>query len=86
MIREARRGIWCDYCKDHYGKDKTGQWNLKAMKQAWVTITSTSNRGKGIKRSYCRECVDQVTQWYDGSLFTLNAQVDLAKAGEVLHV
>jgi hypothetical protein len=86
MIREASRGVWCDYCKDRYGKDRTGQWNLKAMKQAWVTITSESERAKGIKRSYCRECADLVTRWHDGSLFTLNAQVEAAKTGEVLNV
>ena len=86
MIREAAKGIWCDYCKDHYGKAKDGSWNLKAQRQAWVTIISESQRAKGIKRSYCRECAEQVSQWHDGSMFTLTMQVDLAKAGEVLHV
>jgi hypothetical protein len=86
MIREAAKGIWCDYCKDRYGRDKTGQWSLKAMKQAWVTIISESERAKGIRRSYCRDCADAVTNWYDGSMFTLTMQVEMAKVGEVLNV
>ena len=86
MIREAAKGIWCDYCKDHYGRAKDGSWTLRAMTQAWVTITSESQRAKGIKRSYCRPCADAVTNWYDGSMFTLSMQVEMAKAGEVLNV
>ena len=87
MIREAVRGVWCDYCKDKYGWNaQLRDWNLKAKKQAWVTVVSESQRGNGIRRSYCLECANEITTWHDGSIFTLNQQCEAAKAGEVLHV
>lgn len=87
MIREAARGVWCDYCKDRYGWNaQLKDWNLKAKAQAWVTIVSESERGKGNNRSYCLTCANDLTIWHDGSVFTFNQQADLALAGEVLNV
>jgi len=74
MIREANRGIWCDYCKDQWGK-LGNNWHPKAMTQAWVTIYSQSPKSKGQKRSYCNPCATSLMQWPTGELFTLNQMV-----------
>lgn len=77
MIREANRGIWCDYCKDQWGKvgSHPQRWHEKAMSQAWVTIYSQNEKSKGQKRSYCNPCATTLMQWPTGELFTLHAQV-----------
>ena len=78
MIRRAYLGVWCDYCKGRWGKNK-GQWHPNAMRQAIVTIESRLAKSKGLERSYCRECMDEVQSWPDGSTWTLPEQVNYAK-------
>ena len=56
-ILKAAKNVWCDYCKDQWGKNKDGSWHTKAMKQSWVTIVSESHKAKGQVRNYCLECV-----------------------------
>ena len=85
-IVKAASGVWCDYCKAQYGKDRYGQWNLKAQSPAWVTVVSELAKSKGQVRHYCRRCVDEIEQWPTGELFTLRAQVDYSHGIEVLHV
>lgn len=57
MIKEAPRGVWCDLCKEQYGRSKTGQWNAKAQAQAWVIEVSEGVRAKGLTRARCFACV-----------------------------
>jgi len=75
MITRAALGVWCDYCKGRYGKNRDG-WLLKAMTPAVVTVLST--RFAGRSRSYCKSCMDEVQAWPDGSTFTLPQQVEYA--------
>ena len=81
MITRAALGVWCDYCKGRYGKDRNG-WLLKAQTPAVVTVISTHFAGRS--RSYCKACMDEVQAWPDGSTFTLPQQVTYAN--EVLSV
>ena len=83
MIRRALNGIWCDYCKSRYGKNKDGSWNQNAMAQATVTIISTTKRSKGVTRSYCRKCLDEVQNWPDGTVWDIPSQVKFAEAMNV---
>ena len=83
MICRALNGIWCDYCKSRYGKNKDGSWNQNAMAQATVTIISTTKLSKGVTRSYCRKCVDEVQTWPDGTVWDIPSQVKFAEAMNV---
>ena len=64
MITRAALGVWCDYCKGRYGKDRNG-WLLKAQTPAVVTVISTHFAGRS--RSYCKACMDEVQAWPDGT-------------------
>lgn len=76
MIRRSYMGVWCDYCKLEWGKLKSGQWHPKAQAQAVVTIESSN----GLERSYCRKCMDEVSNWPDGTTFSVVDQVNYANA------
>ena len=82
-ITKAAHNVWCDYCKDAWGKNKDGTWHTKAMKQSWVTIHSTSPRSKGQVRHLCLECVragEKASGW------TLSQQVAYANGLVSLYV
>jgi hypothetical protein len=83
MIRRALNGIWCDYCKSRYGKNKDGSWHENAMAQATVTIVSTLPQSKGVTRSYCRKCLEDVQNWPDGTIFDIPAQIRAAESMNV---
>ena len=56
-IVKARSGTWCDYCKNRFGtKISLGQ------QPAVVSIISEV-RKKGTVRSYCNDCMLQITHW-----------------------
>jgi hypothetical protein len=50
------------------------------MAQAFVTIFSTLPQSKGVTRSYCRKCFDEVQKWPDGTIFDIPAQIRAAEA------
>jgi hypothetical protein len=56
-IHKANGKVWCDYCKDKWGKNKDGSWHEKAQVKAWVTIASEGAKSKGQVRHYCHPCV-----------------------------
>ncbi|MEI6845238.1 MAG: hypothetical protein WCK79_08090 [Actinomycetes bacterium] len=56
-VAKSARNVWCDTCKDAWGKNKDGSWHTKSMKQSWVTIMSELPKAKGQVRHYCLECV-----------------------------
>ena len=78
MMTKARAGIWCDYCKSHYGKNRDGSWSDKAQRPAAVTITAELARSKNRTTSYCFDCIAEVSAWPDGSTFTLVDQLAYA--------
>ena len=56
-IVKARAGVWCDLCRYRFGtKSQFGQ------KAASVTVIS-ERRARGQYRSYCNDCLLQVTHW-----------------------
>lgn len=71
MIRKATSGVWCDYCKAAYGKDKSGEWKAKAKTQAEWTIEKT-RKGSNVDRHLCTACAYFVS--FDGT-FTIWEQV-----------
>jgi len=71
VIRKASPGIWCDYCKAAYGKDKSGQWKEKSKTQADYTIEKT-RKGSNVDRHLCTACAYFVS--FNGT-FTIWDQV-----------
>jgi hypothetical protein len=71
MIRKATPGVWCDYCKAAYGKDKSGEWKVKAKKQADWTIEKT-RKGSNADRHLCNACAYYVSE---NGTFTIWDQV-----------
>ena len=85
MITTAKAGVFCDYCKDAWGGRRVNgvfTWHEKAQRQAVVTITSVTIKAKGTVRSYCGECRNLVSNWPDGTVFTLAEQVEAAIKAE----
>lgn len=86
MMRPALAGIWCDYCKDQWGK-VAGQWHAKAMTQAHVTIFSELPQSRAGQRSYCKRHMDEVCNWPDGLIYTFQDQIaDALARKEPIHV
>jgi hypothetical protein len=84
VITKARSGVLCDYCKDAYGwyfdtETKKNRPHPKALKQAFVTITSETSPKEPVIRSYCYSHVQELSTWSDGSIWTLEEQVKFAK-------
>jgi hypothetical protein len=77
VIGRAASGVWCDYCKAAWGQINN-QWHEKAKTPAWVSITSTSLRSKGIIRSYCWDHALYLTEGLGNETFSFDDQV---KAG-----
>jgi len=63
IIKNTNPGIWCDYCKSRHGKHKDNTWKLEAQVPALWIIVSETPRSKGIKRAYCRNCINTVQHW-----------------------
>ena len=83
-IVKAKSDTWCDNCKDAWGqiKNSTGQtiWHKNAIRQAVVTtISETHLKGEPIVRSYCHSCLQETSKWHDGSVWTLQEQINYAK-------
>lgn len=84
MIGRAKSGVWCDYCKAAWGQINN-QWHEKAKTPAWVSITSTSLRSKGIIRSYCQSHAESLTVDANGEPFSFADQI-VAGVQETLNV
>lgn len=74
MLSKAKPGVWCDYCKSRYGTN-----NEKGTTQASWTVHSELPKSHGRKRSYCNDCVLDVSKWADGTYFNLDQQIEYAK-------
>ena len=74
MLTKAKAGVWCDYCKSRYGIH-----NEKGTTQAAWTVHSELPKSHGRKRSYCNDCVLDVSKWADGTYFNLDQQIEYAK-------
>lgn len=74
MLSKAKPGVWCDYCKSRYGIN-----NEKGTTQASWTVHSELPKSHGRKRSYCNDCVLDVSKWADGTYFNLDQQIEYAK-------
>jgi hypothetical protein len=79
MLVNAKRGIWCDYCKLKWGQAKDGTWHEKAQTQAAWTIISELPRSSKIPRHYCQECAVDSSKWADGTYFDLKQQIQFAQ-------
>jgi hypothetical protein len=74
MLVNAKRGVWCDYCKLAWGvKHEKGQ-----TQAAW-TIISELPRSSKIPRHYCQECAIDSSKWADGTYFDLKQQIQFAQ-------
>ena len=74
MLVNAKKGIWCDYCKLAWGpKHEKGQ-----TQAAW-TIISELPRSSKIPRHYCQECSVDFSKWADGTYFDLKQQIQFAQ-------
>ena len=80
MLTRAKNGVWCDYCKVRFGTA-----NPKGQMQAALT-TKCVRHGKEIVRSYCQTCANEIQTRHDGTVLTLNEQIDYAKGKEMLDV
>lgn len=74
MLSKAKHGVWCDYCKSRFGTN-----NEKGTVQAAWTVHSELPKSHGRKRSYCNDCVLEVSKWADGTYFNLDQQIEYAK-------
>ena len=74
LLTKAKSGVWCDYCKNRFGVTSP-----KGMTQAAWTVHSELPKSHGRKRSYCNDCVIDVSKWADGSYFSLDQQIEYAK-------
>lgn len=74
LLTKAKSGVWCDYCKNRFGVTSP-----KGMTQAAWTVHSELPKSHGRKRSYCNECVIDVSKWADGTYFSLDQQIEYAK-------
>jgi hypothetical protein len=74
MLVKAKTGIWCDYCASRFGRN-----NEKGQTQAHWTVISELPKSHGRKRSYCNDCVMDVSKWADGTYFSLDQQIEYAK-------
>jgi len=76
--------IWCDICKIRWGKNKDG-WHEKAMRPArWIVVSETMER-KGVTRTYCQPCANEVQTLADGSHWSFRDQLNYALEKEYLH-
>jgi hypothetical protein len=87
-VIKAKSGVYCDYCKDEWGtvKDDQGrtQWHKLAMRQALITtISETHLQGEPIMRSFCGTCLQLSSRAADGSLWTIEEQIQYAKDNRV---
>jgi len=73
MLVNAKKGIWCDYCKSRYGAT-----NPKGQTQAAYTIVSELPRSTKIPRHYCQDCAADTSKWADGTYFDLKQQIQFA--------
>jgi hypothetical protein len=80
MLSRAPRGIWCCYCKMRWGTD-----TLRGQTQAIWQITS-KRHGKVVVRNYCHACAMEAQTWHDGTLWTLQEQIEYAKGVQKLDV
>ena len=72
--------IWCDMCKLRFGaKHPKGQTPAR-----WIVVSETMER-KGVTRSYCQPCANEVQTRHDGSKWTFREQLDYALRAEQLH-
>ena len=74
MLSKAKAGVRCDYCHSRWGIH-----NEKGTTQAAWTVHSELPKSHGRKRSYCNDCVIDVSKWADGSYFSLDQQIEYAK-------
>ena len=81
-IHKADGKVFCDYCKDQWGKNRDGSWHEKAQVKAWVTIRSEHKKSQGQLRHYC---MAHVRDGEKATGLTLIAQVAYA-FGEVALV
>jgi len=70
-VTKTKSGIWCDYCKAHYGTEFE-----KGRRQAVWTVVSVHPKSKNEKRHYCFDCAVEVSLWPDGTHWPLTEQVD----------
>ena len=70
-VTKTKAGIWCDYCKAHYGTEFE-----KGRRQALYTVVSVHPKSKNEKRHYCFDCAVEVSLWPDGTHWPLTEQVD----------
>ena len=70
-VTKTKAGIWCDYCKAHYGTEFE-----KGRRQAVWTVVSVHPKSKNEKRHYCFDCAVEVSLWPDGTHWPLTEQVD----------
>ena len=85
-VTKAARGVWCDYCKDRWGK--VGQeWHTNAMKPASYTVVSSHPKSQNVNRNYCHACAVEVATWPDGSVWHITEQTEyLMKQEELPNV
>ena len=80
MLSRSPKGTWCDYCKMRWTvSDYRGQ-----TQAVWQIVSK--RHGKVHIRNYCHSCAMEVQGWPDGSLFTLNEQIQYAKGVQKLDV
>ena len=78
-VTRTKSGIWCDYCKAHYGTEFE-----KGRRQAVWTVVSVHPKSKNEKRHYCFDCAVEVSLWPDGTHWPLTEQVDSLLSQEEL--
>jgi hypothetical protein len=74
LLTKAKPGVWCDYCKSRFTANIP-----RGQQQADWTVHSELPKSHGRKRSYCNDCVIEVSKWADGSYFALDQQIEYAK-------
>jgi hypothetical protein len=79
MLVNAKRGIWCDYCKLRWGSEKREIQGIGIVPRdaAW-TIHSELPQSNGRVRHLCQDCAIDVSRWADGTFFPLPEQIAYA--------
>lgn len=73
MVRRAKPGIWCDYCKGRFSNKSL----LHEKAASWTVISESPDR-KGMQRHYCQSCAIEVSKWTGNTTWELEEQLAYA--------
>jgi hypothetical protein len=74
------RNIWCDICKLAYPKN-----HPLHSTPAVLQVMSETQARKGMVKSYCQRCANDLQTWADGSIWSFRDQLNYAIGKEEIN-